>query len=46
MSNLMRFMMTVIALALLSSLNSGSERKKSEEAGRKLVIPSEKRLPV
>jgi hypothetical protein len=46
MSDLMKFMMTVIALALLMFLNSGILTEKRGEMRRGMVIIPEKKLPV
>jgi len=46
MSNLMKFMMTVIALALLAYLNSGPIPEPRTEAKRRFVLSPENKLPV
>ena len=46
MSNLMKFMMTVIALALLAYLNSGQIPEPRAETKRRLLVSPGNRLPV
>jgi hypothetical protein len=46
MSNLMKFMMTIIALSLLVFLNSRPVSVEGSETKRGLVILPEKKLPV
>ena len=46
MSNLLKFMMTVIALALLAYLNSGPLPEPRVETKRRLIISPENKLPV
>ena len=46
MSNLMKFMMTVIALALLAYLNSGALPEPRSETKRPFMISPKNKLPV
>lgn len=46
MSNLVRFMMMIVAFALLSFLNSNESKTQHGDATRSLIISPEKKLPV
>jgi hypothetical protein len=46
MSNLVKFMMTMIALAFLAYLNSGILAERHRESSGRLAIPTERKLPV
>jgi hypothetical protein len=46
MSNLMKFMMTIVALAFLAFLNSEPLHEKQATIKRALVITPENKLPV
>ena len=46
MSDLMKFMMMIIALAFISFLNADGSREKRGETNRSLIIAPDKKLPV
>ena len=46
MSNLMKFMMTVIALALLAYLNSAALAEQRGEVKPRIVLSPEKKVPI